>query len=293
MTPFLAYLDTNALDDFFEPRAPVDQTMRGRLLAAVASGRLVIPLSGAVAQEVAAISLTKRGRAVRLARFYLERVASRDHAVGTTTHARRAALAVHLGEPVASPYEPLSRRQRRNMELRLFDKAPGDLDDVVAEYRRDTEAYAARTKQFRDAARALAASHEDTQNPRARKPMPVRESTAKLWATLAPRWAWGLIESEGLADKAIAAGLSPDSILNIPCMRATVGVAVALAATQVLNGRTPQLADYGDFQHVALSACANLALVTHDDALRRLVTAIPDTPLEVLSAEEMLARVPA
>jgi len=264
--------------------------MRAELLTAVEEGRLVIPFAEAVGQEIAAVSLSDRTKAEQLARFYLK-VASLDNALEPTGGALGQVIAERLGERPGPHYTRLTPRQRRHVRLRLSGKARTHLDDIVAEYRKDTQTWVNNTRGFRDRARAAIHAQAQAQGEMPPKPMHLREAVAPIWPKLAPDWAWAIVESRRFLERARKAGLSDDEVLLIPGLRAAIGVLVALAVTQTLNGRNPHTGDYGDFQHVAQAACAGLPLVSHDEALRKLVDAIPDSPLEVISVEEMLRRV--
>jgi hypothetical protein len=281
--PYFAYLDTNVVRDFSEPRPPVDRAMRTELLRAIEEGRLVILFSEAVAQETAAVSLHNRKKAEQLARFYLK-VASLDHALDATGVALGQAIRERLGDS-PSYYKALTLRERRHVKLRLLGKAGPQREAIVAAYRRETETWANNTRGYRDRARA-----EMANEAAAHKPMDLGEATRSIWPGLAPDWARETVDTRGLLARARDASLSDEDLLDIPGLRAAVGVAVGLAVAQTINARNPDLSDYGDFQHVSLAACAGLPLVTHDERLRRLVNAIPDRPLEVISAAELLAR---
>ena len=283
MTPIFGYLDANGVEAFSTPRPPIDHEMRSFFLCAIAEGRLIVPFSDSVAQEIVAVAMTDPKKAEQLGRFY-GKIASFDHAVGPTGAALRQAISEALGDEGKSKFTNLSAAQRKAARLRLVGKAH-DIRTIITDYKKATDEWVERTRGYRETVREFMASM-----PERVTPMPIAEAVAGVWPGMAGEWAWRLADGVRCGERAREAKATDEMLLAISGLRAAIGSSIGLAAAQTINARMPRQADYGDGAYCTLAACAGIPLVTSDDNLRKLVEAIPDNPLAVISPIELLER---
>ena len=69
-----------------------------------------------------------------------------------------------------------------------------------------------------------------------------------------------------------------------------VGSALSFAYAETFEKRTPKLGDSRDMQHAVLASAADV-FVTHDAALARLLSRIPQVCFEVVDLDKLLRQI--
>jgi hypothetical protein len=281
LTPVIAYLDANAVEDIESLRSGVDASMVEALRSAVKDDRLAIPLSDAVALELMASGSRDPSRAAALGREYYA-LASERVAFKPTRLVVRGAIMERLGGPTLDPFVTRTLGERNRVRARLLGEEPQRVTEIVDDERHEIQKWLDSLRQY--AAQARAESAESL------KGLSISDLVADLWSKdVAFVWARSRADNAGLLERATEAGITDADLLDIPTIGAVVGVMLGFAVAHA-KGRDPRFGDYRDSQHCMLAASAGAIFVTHDGRLTEIANAIPRRPVTVMTLDALVGR---
>jgi hypothetical protein len=107
------------------------------------------------------------------------------------------------------------------------------------------------------------------------------------WQRLAEGFAEGFVAPHNLE---LCKKKGIKGLLEVSSIRMAVGWAVSVAYAETFEKRTPKSGDSRDMQHAVLASAADI-FVTHDAALARMLSRIPQVPVEVVDIHNLLRQI--
>ena len=291
----VAYFDTNIVEDIESAGSPkqrdadVDADVVRRLREAIADGRLVVPCSDIVAEELTGMIAKRPERAAELGRFYLGLVSTIIAFEMPAPGVSAAVEEILFGTP-RQPIRTLTAEEQTNFRTRLTDPTEHDVAEIVAKGREKSGAWRLENDRQAEEARQLPGIKAFLEKQGATV-TPLPELMEKLWPSLGPFWTPSVVRgagrSDGLLDRAKAAG-KESQLLDVPAIRTGAGYLVGMRLDQVLRGTKADGGNYGDAQHSLCAAAGGAIFVTRDRKLRTILDGIPGRPLRAMRLSELV-----
>jgi hypothetical protein len=263
-----AYFDTNVYDRIDKGEARADEVEA--LRAALARGALVAHLSLADVEELLGQWQTDRAAAVGKLRLARDLVGFDGLLKAPATLLTEAIQAYAAGTPAPSITLPPDQLQVLVPALNDVADAGTKFDSVVsgigADVRRNKEKFLAG---MAEAGAQAAAELTPETLEQARQWGPTFDL---FWEKAAPLYAEDFADRLGLASACRERGL--DGLLDVRAVRLSVGVALSLVFSQVVEGRDPHRGDGYDMWHAVLGSTADVFL-TLDERLAGHLERIP------------------
>jgi len=280
-----AYLDTSVYDRIDKGQVPAEEIRA--LRTALAHREVGAHLSLADVEELLGQWETDRPAAVRKLRLARDLVGFKGLLKPPARLLAEAIQAYAVGAPPPSPTLP--RDQRRYLAACLEKVADGStafnsvVSGIVADVRRNKEDFLAGMAESGE--RTAAELNRSDAWQEAKRWAPTFDA---FWAKAAPGWAEDFADRLGLADACRQRGL--DGLLSVRTVRLSVGVALSLVFSQVLERREPHRSDGYDLWHATLASVADV-FVTFDERLAGHLARVPvDDGFHVVTSLRALLR---
>jgi len=265
------YFDTNVYDRIDKGQVPAEEVEA--LRAALARGELVAHLSLADVEELLGQWETDRAASVRKLRFARDLVGFDGLLRAPATLLTEAIQAYVAGAPAPSVTLPPDQLQVLVPALNDVADSGTRFDSVVsgivADMRKNKEHFL--TGMAEAGAQAAAELTPETLE-QARRWGPTFDL---FWEKAAPLYAEDFAARLGLSGACRERGL--DGLLEVRAVRLSVGVALSLVFSQVVEGRDPDRGDGYDMWHAVLGSTAD-AFLTLDGRLAGHLQRIPGVP---------------
>jgi len=265
------YFDTNVYDRIDKGQVPAEEVEA--LRAALARGELVAHLSLADVEELLGQWETDRAASVRKLRFARDLVGFDGLLRAPATLLTEAIQAYVAGAPAPSVTLPPDQLQVLVPALNDVADSGTRFDSVVsgivADMRKNKEHFL--TGMAEAGAQAAAELTPETLE-QARRWGPTFDL---FWEKAAPLYAEDFAARLGLSSACRERGL--DGLLEVRAVRLSVGVALSLVFSQVVEGRDPDRGDGYDMWHAVLGSTAD-AFLTLDGRLAGHLQRIPGVP---------------
>jgi hypothetical protein len=279
VSPLIVYFDTNAVRDLRHLRAGVESRHRDVITSALRAGKLIVPASQLVGEELLSTAAAGFPEEAREAgSFYVDLISPRHCLRPTGELVDLTMLAIARRTAMPSPYLALSEAvmDRWREMAALLDS--GGAKWIASE----AGAEIARHQRFMTEAKPDARKAVLDAQAAAGRPLLVED----LWRLAGARYAALFAQRVGV-QKALRGRYA--SVFQNSVMRAAIGGFLALVRAQLVNDRESDRGDSRDLLHLILAAAVKGPLVTGDGRLRKLV-AEGDLRLGVLTVRELAAQ---
>jgi hypothetical protein len=274
------YVDTNIFDHIVK-RIGITEADERALRSAVNKGRISVLLSYLNLEEALCAMPTSPELALAQLRLIME-IAETHQLVKPTAMLISDDIDRYAkGKALLPPFIPMDTIIFANLQALVRDAQQiNELLPLLKEVQNEKEEFVARMRE------ANAKVEPDaTALRRATDGRP--PSWDKYWDRLAEPFGEGFVTPRNL-EQCKKRGIK--GLLKMRSIRTAVGSAVSLAYAETFDKRTPKLGDSRDMQHAVLASAADL-FVTHDAALARLLSRIPQVPFEVVDFHNLLREI--
>lgn len=274
------YFDTNIFDHLVKGIGITEAEERA-LRSAVNSGHISVLLSYLNLEEVSCALPTSRGLALEQLRLILE-ITEVHQLVKPTAMLLSDDIDCYAnGKALPHPFIPVDSIVFSNLQALVREAEQiDDLLPLLKEVQKEKEDFVAgmreaNAKVVPDATALLRATNG--------RPLGWQD----YWERLAERFAEGFVPPPNLI---LCQKRGIKGLLKVRSMRMAVGSALSFAYAETFEKRTPKLGDSRDMQHAVLASAADV-FVTHDAALARLLSRIPQVCFEVVDLDKLLRQI--